>query len=288
MKEYVIDKKEFVQSADWCISNALHMMKLSYAVYAGTADKPFPKEDWPEVKRLVKQGGYPHFQQIEAKGSIYEPSAMICWDNENVFLIFRGTEPRAWNQWIVNAKISKKPFCIGDIHAGFSESVDNIWDQIKHHLKVAYSNQQKSLFIGGHSLGAGMSQTAASKLTFAEPDLPEPTAVYSFGCPRVLNAEGADIYNRRLGARTYRVVNNNDIVCKVPLRSWGFSHVGELKHLTSAGKLLDNNPTKTNKIGSRGNPAHTVNPFDFISDHLPDHYTRRLTSMYHKQKESGS
>ena len=38
MSHYVINRNEFVPSSHWSVTNALHMMKLSYAVYAGTTD----------------------------------------------------------------------------------------------------------------------------------------------------------------------------------------------------------------------------------------------------------
>lgn len=284
MKNFVIDRKEFTSSSDWHTSNALHMMKLSYAVYAGTTDDVGAKEDWSITDRLVRKAGY-EIRKVEAKDGIYEPNAMVCWDDTNVFLIFRGTEPTAWNQWATDANIVKASFCIGEVHEGFLTSVELIWPQIVSCLQEANLSQQKSLFVGGHSLGAGMSQAAVSKLEFEEERL-QPTAVYNFGCPRALNLNGADLYNERLGSRTYRVVNNNDIVCGIPLESMGFSHVGRLRYLTSDGKLLDDPASarlKLDRLLGRIRSLAKLNPADFVTDHLPDNYTKILSAIYNRE-----
>ena len=129
MKDYVIDKKEFSPSSGWNSSNALHMMKLSYAVYSGTTDNIGSLEDWAITQKLVEGAGY-QMQKIEKKVGIYEPNAMICWDDNNVFLIFRGTEPLSWNEWATDANFFKKSFCAGEIHQGFANSVELIWSEI--------------------------------------------------------------------------------------------------------------------------------------------------------------
>lgn len=181
MKDYVITRNEFVATSNWRISNALHMMKLSYAVYAGTTDNVGSREDWSITERLVRDAGY-DIHKIEAKQGLYEPNAMICWDEENVFLIFRGTEPTAWNQWATDALAKRIPFCIGKAHRGFLSAVEVIWPEIVSRLQQVDPDKRKLLFVGGHSLGAGMSQVASAKLAFTEENRP-PAAVYNFGCP---------------------------------------------------------------------------------------------------------
>ncbi len=280
MKNYVIDRNEFVPSSDWSSSNALHMMKLSYAVYAGTTDNVGLPEDWSITERLVLGAGY-KFQIIEKRKGIYEPNAMVCSDENSVFLIFRGTEPAAWNQWATDAQTFRTPFGDGEVHTGFLSAVDLIWPEIMSHLQEADPDRKKRLFVGGHSLGAGMSQVACAKLASPENDR-SPEAVYNFGCPRALDSVGARNYNDQLGSRTYRVVNNNDIVCRVPLKVMGFSHVGQLKYLTSDGRLLDKlSRAQLMKEWWLGKTRgwNKFKSLDFATDHLPHHYTKSLESI---------
>jgi len=295
MSNYVINKNEFVPSSLWSVSNALHMMKLSYAVYAGTTDieKGLPKEDWGITERLVNAAGY-DFRKIEGQRGLNVSNAMVCSDENTVFLVFRGTEPASWRQWATDANTIKAPFAVGQTsigkaHSGFLSQVDLIWEKIVGGLKeVGRDNRPRQLFVGGHSLGAGMSQIACAKLWFEDESL-HPTAVYNFGCPRALNPVGAGFYNERFASRTYRVVNNNDIVCKIPLKKTalrvgghsiigGFSHVGQLRYITADGKLLDKLPAATGfRRGLRRLAA--LEKLDFAIDHLPDHYIASLSAL---------
>jgi len=280
MSNYLIDKNEFTATSDWSISNALHMMKLSYAVYAGTTDNVGSREDWSITERLVSSAGY-DMHKIEAREGIYEPNAMVCSDENNVFLIFRGTEPTAWNQWATDALTTRTAFCIGEAHKGFLSAVDLIWPQIVACLQQVDPKRHKPLFVGGHSLGAGMSQIASARLAFTEENRP-PAAIYNFGCPRALSSDGAKIYNERLGLTTFRVVNNNDIVCNLPLKIMGFSHVGQLKYLTS-NRMVLNKPPLPQIVweGALGgiSALAAFNPVDFATDHLPHHYTEQLKAI---------
>lgn len=296
MSNYVINKNEFDSSSNWSISNALHMMKLSYAVYAGTTDieKGLPKEDWGITERLVSEAGYT-FQKIEDRRGLNEPNAMVCSDENNVFLVFRGTEPSSWRQWATDANTFKVPFsvgqaAIGKAHSGFLSQVDLIWEKIVASLKeVGRDNRHRQLFVGGHSLGAGMSQIACAKLWFEDESL-HPKAVYNFGCPRALNPAGAGFYNERFESRTYRVVNNNDVVCKIPLKKRkfsfpgghsivaGFSHVGQPKYLTGDGRLLDRIPSAQG-IRRKLKKLASLDKLDFATDHLPDNYIKSLSAL---------
>jgi len=279
MKDYVIDRKEFDSSGEWSLSNALHMMKLSYTVYAGTTDIIGAVEDWSIARKLVEDAGY-QIHKIEKKEGIYEPNAMICWDDKNVFLIFRGTEPLKWNQWATDANFLRKSFCIGEIHQGFANSVELIWPEIMECLLEVYVGKSNLLFVGGHSLGSAMSLVVAAKLEFEE-NL-HPAAVYNFGCPRTFNFNGASLYNQRLGSRTFRVVNNNDIVCNIPLENMGFSHVGQFKYLTSSGDLRENPADWWLMLdGAWGGvkALADLNLADPVIDHIPKSYLKCLSEI---------
>lgn len=294
MKDYVIDRNEFTPQESWSISNALHMMKLSYAVYAGTTDNVGAREDWSLTERLVRGAGY-ELRKIESRDGIFEPNAMLCWDDANVFLVFRGTEPTAWNQWATNANCSIAPFCIGGVHKGFLKSVDLIWPQVIQGLRDIRANGTRRLFVGGHSLGAGMSQAAVSRLAF-EPGGFDVCAVYNFGGPRALDVTAAMQYNQRLGARTFRVVNNHDIVCEVPLEVMGYAHVGQLRLMNAEGRLQDAAEAMKpagllDKFRAfQGLDAQArilalreLEPSAFVTDHLPDRYTGKLAALNRRQ-----
>lgn len=256
------------------------MMKLSYAVYAGTVDDIGAKEDWSITEKLMKDAGY-QMKRIESKHDSHDVDAMIVWDDDNVLLVFRGTEPANWKDWATDAQFHKSRFCIGKAHEGFAESVELIWCDLMACLEKVYLGSKRSLFLTGHSLGAGMSQAAASLLEFKEGL--HPKAIYHFGSPRALNVEGANLYNQRLGAVTYRVVNNNDLVCNIPLEKMGYSHVGQFKYITADGKLLDDPSYWRQLLDSSWGCIKALSDLNFIDaviDHLPQSYTKQLEMLH--------
>jgi hypothetical protein len=79
----------------------------------------------------------------------------------------------------------------------------------------------------GHSLGAALATLGASRYGNVQ-------GVYSFGSPRV----GNDVFKEKFDVKTYRIVNNDDIVARVPPPGV-YVHVGELKFIDSNGIIRD-------------------------------------------------
>ncbi|XP_010538355.1 PREDICTED: phospholipase A1-Ibeta2, chloroplastic [Tarenaya hassleriana] len=81
-------------------------------------------------------------------------------------------------------------------------------------LVELYRGEELSISITGHSLGAALSLLAAEDIAASVTHAP-PVAVFSFGGPRVGNQEFARQMESR-GVKVLRVVNNQDVVTKVP------------------------------------------------------------------------
>jgi triacylglycerol lipase len=63
------------------------------------------------------------------------------------------------------------------------------------------------------------------------------TGLYTFGSPRVGDQNFAQAFTEKIGDRTFRVVNGNDIVPRVPPQLNGYKHVGEVIFFNAQGKL---------------------------------------------------
>jgi triacylglycerol lipase len=141
-----------------------------------------------------------------------------------VVVAFRGIEPRKLQDWLTdaNAALIAGPFG-GRVHAGFSLALDSVWDTLFATVQ-AFQNQGQSLWFTGHSLGAALAMLAVARL---RDNWDKPVhGLYTFGQPRLGDRTFARAYNQDNGSRSFRFVNNNDMVTRVPTRLMGFSHTG--------------------------------------------------------------
>ena len=188
-------------------------------------------------------------------------------------LVFRGTSGKLQN-WIhnFNAFPSKWP-CGGWVHKGFKKIFDEIWDDIH----TSLLSIRRPIFYTGHSLGAAMATLAAS--------LKPPSALYTFGSPRVGNA--AFIHSLK-DIRIYRVINSRDIVSSTPpsLITFKFFHAGEpyyLNHKKYQYIRADNFKENIDDLEEKSIYKRHVNshkwfpsPPEFLADHAPINYTACL------------
>jgi hypothetical protein len=191
----------------------------------------------------------------------------------------------------------------GYVHAGFQQGLDEIWqDELQPDLtRLTRAKPECSVWFTGHSLGGALATLAADRFPGVE-------GLYTFGSPRVGDAGFANGF-RALG-KTYRFVNNNDIVSRVPLigphrkliqGAGVYKHVGRLKYIDSAGKVIDN-PSDWNRFvddfrGSFGHLAAASGrmtdgglaelPLDHLNDHAPLYYAVHIWNQYERGLAAG-
>jgi hypothetical protein len=110
----------------------------------------------------------------------------------------------------------------GKVHRGFKNALDEIWDELNLHLNKL-NRMGLNIWFSGHSLGAALATLAADRYPYA-------AGVYTFGSPRVGDRDFRDRYR----ARAFRIINNIDIVTKVPPRAF-YRHVGEIRFIDEHG-----------------------------------------------------
>lgn len=158
-----------------------------------------------------------------------------------IVVAFRGT--KCVRDFITDAEFFRIPFfvCAGDakpaggVHAGFLLGVRPVIDMVHDaviSLQTAAGNMP--VFLTGHSLGAAQAKLAAMILERRGVAV---AGVYTFGSPRVGDRGFRGAYNAlpdsqapgatSLAARTFRFVNQLDIVPRVPGWLEGFRHVGQ-------------------------------------------------------------
>jgi len=139
-----------------------------------------------------------------------------------------------------------------EVHEGFFEDVESISAELIlaiRNIGGSGNSPLRPIFLTGHSKGAAEATLFALELQrqigmAGAGDLPRGAfalcGVYLFGCPRVGNRAFANIYNETLFEETFRVVNENDIVPRVPGVLMGYRHCGQEIFLPVGGGCCEN------------------------------------------------
>ena len=124
---------------------------------------------------------------------------------------------------------------------------------VKKDLEENLIGKGLNLYITGHSLGGAMQSILCLELEEIGVEYKES---YNFGSPRVGNLEFKRFYNNFKNQSNYRVINNNDVITRVPIGSIpifknGYFHVGREVYLNRQGKMYFPNPWESDqpKIG---------------------------------------
>ncbi len=189
----------------WWLSNAAHL-----AYYDGEG-----------IERELQRAGL-RLVQFFSQGST---QAFLAASDNFAILAFRGTECDQLADLLIDADFRLTPFPQGGkVHQGFLKALNLVWDEINQSIEEL----DQPTWYTGHSLGAALATLAAVRR--------EPAALYTFGSPRVGDAEFVRLLD---DVRVYRVVDCSDIAATLPPRI-KYRHAGEQDFITAAGELLQN------------------------------------------------
>ena len=145
---------------------------------------------------------------------------MVATEPGKTTFAFRGTDDI--KGWMTDASIAFHDLGNGvKVHSGFWGTVDAVWPLLWPMVSDAVEAGSK-IYTTGHSKGAAESRLFTLRLAMKGVMV---TESITFGEPRSLNKGAADLYNS-FNIPTYRIVNSNDLVCRVPWRLGLYKHVG--------------------------------------------------------------
>ena len=227
-----------------------------YTHFATIAQNAYLDNGKPEFKKL----GYTACKFIDIDGA----QAYVVANKERIVIAFRGTQPTQWN----DIKADLKAFHKEGFHLGFLTEYRKLRLAVIEQVNAfAEERKQAKIFITGHSLGGAMATVCAF-------DFPDAECVYTFGSPRACSWSKA----KEFPVKHIRVVNNNDVVPKVPFAWMGFRHVGTLHYMNFYGDVRPMTTWQRFKDGWRGRIRAIKKrvPFDGFYDHSMNEYCRFL------------
>jgi len=246
--------------------NALSLAEAAQLVY----------EDWAIVEKALGDAGYTRFKYFDVEGT----QAFVAANDKVLLLSFRGTEPDCLADIMTDLMVRMVPGPFGNVHSGFK----NAWKLIESDVLAcihAFRKNNQSLWVTGHSLGGALAKLATAYIATSGIFV---NGLYTFGQPRVGDQKFSDHFNVHYKNRTFRFVNNNDLVTRVPMRSMGFRHAGTHYYFDEKGALLpDDGSEWWNLFTER--VKNTFEDFARIAlDSVADH---SMTLYYQLMKRQG-
>lgn len=194
--------------------------KLSSLAYQEPAD----------IESELKKDDFENFKWIENTDT--DTQAFMCSRNKNSFLSFRGTEFDSIDDWKTNLDCGLVPFSFGRLHKGFFNDSISVYPSIQKEL-VKHIIKGRDLIITGHSQGGGDAAAVAGKMISENRKIQH---VITFGQPRTMDGMAAGYLDAYFPDIFHRVVNNNDIVTRIPPRIMAYKHFGNLHYFKEDGE----------------------------------------------------
>ncbi len=205
--EIETQNKKFSLKNSWWFANLAH---LAY----------FDKD---KIKQKLKKIGF----KFETFYDINGTQAFIASSKKILVVSFRGTQIDEKKDLLTDIDIFLTTIK-GDaqVHRGFVRGYNMVKNQIIQKLKT-FQKKGYKLYFTGHSLGASLALLLATDV--------KPTAVYTFGSPRMGDEKFVKLFEN---IKVYRVVNGCDIVPSLPFTGEMFLHIGQMWFFNYEGKIF--------------------------------------------------
>jgi triacylglycerol lipase len=206
--------------------------------------------DQVPARDATLQLGLPGFIWIDLTQHFEDLFAIAAGGNGFVVIAFRGTQN--FDDWMDDLRATPVSFPwmfdggpeVGAIHAGFGHAVRDAWTQIQDSFgnliptpDVAPGiTEQPTVWLTGHSLGGALAiiAGAACSMWSAAP-IRSIAGIYTFGQPRVGLYDFCGNFDHLLKQRTFRFVNKQDLVPRVPFRGFDYADLGQMIHFDNNG-----------------------------------------------------
>src|ERR1043166_6120111 len=221
------------QTTKFSAANALRLSMLANAAYLNR----------PDAQKVVNDLGLSRFAWIDLTEQFRDLYGFAAGCDDYAVLAFRGTaNPK---DWMTNLNAAPARFSwffegareVGEVHSGFTLAVRHSWDAITDavnqvmrplpappELGGSSTSAQPTLWLTGHSLGGALAVLCGAAFSITN-KIRLVNGVYTFGQPRVGLFNFCNNYNQLLRNSTFRFVNREDLVPRVPFRGWDYADI---------------------------------------------------------------
>ena len=229
--------------------------------------------DEPSAAATVAKMGFDEVVFYDRDGA----QAYLFANERDCVIACRGTEPHDIND--VKADVDAAFAIIetvGRVHRGFNTEVDDLWPRLAKRL----TEEKRTLWFCGHSLGGAMATICAGRCFYDE-TVPDPEGLFTYGSPRV----GDKQYINYCTVEHVRLVNNCDLVPRLPPRILGFRHHGKELYLDRKGRprrRLRGTQKFVDRLRGFGESLLRFK-IDHLHDHVADQYIAALARAVEKE-----
>lgn len=226
-----------------------------------------------EITQQVWSWGFPQFKFLDCDTT----QAYVMGNDRTIVVAFRGTQMKEMKDWMTDLKANLKPECGGKVHKGFQDAIDHIWEPLLVTI-LQFRKQNQRIFLTGHSLGGALATLASLRLMKAKQSV---TALYTYGSPRVGDRDFRTDFNAVLLDRTFRFINDEDGVARLPMKMLGYCHVGHRFRFDRSGQLERSMPSEYSFLShAKDELEEYLDPdFEFVKDHDLESYAKMLENL---------
>ncbi len=231
---------------------------------------------------LINDWGF-HFVEFFPLGPT---NAFLVADDEKIIVAFRGSDDP--KDWLHNLKLDLVDGpAQGEVHRGFLKMLGDVWQALQYSIcrlraQARWQGQELALWFTGHSLGGALATLAVAQLREAGEAI---DGLYTFASPRVGDRTFAHNFNVDFGFKTFRIVNQNDLVPQLPLRFLRYHHVGQLHYFDRTGQRHHNSTALFRLLDALKIHANDLFDLDFSAaeNHDIGPYLGMLYRDYHSE-----
>ena len=188
----------------------------------------------------------------------------VAAQHDFVVVAFRGTQPDEWKDILADVNIVLVSWKSGLVHQGFKRAFEVILPKLDPVLQRLAPNH--ALWFCGHSLGAALATLAADHYASTR-------GVCTFGSPRVGDPAFARAFDAKMAGRSFRYVNDHDVVTHVPL-PLAYEHVDLMRFIAPDGTVSRGKPAIAHFFADLiGKPAQLLEVVHSLQSNQPETLT---------------